>query len=90
MNTIKIKSLPLIYLSNPTGYLLRSDSKCSSVILSALSYIMNSMLSLFECITHSSSLSLEVIKLTAIVNWIFYVSDSLKSFKISLRYGLIL
>ena len=42
---------------------------------SALSLIVISMLSPFECITHSSSLSLEEIKLIAIVNWIFYLSD---------------
>ena len=33
------------------------------------------MLSFFECITHSSLLSLEDIKLTAIVNWFLHVSD---------------
>ena len=47
-------------------YLLRSGLKSSS----ALSLIMISILSLFECITRSSSssLSLEEIKLIAIVN----------------------
>ena len=36
---------------------------------------MISVLSLFECIMHSSSLSLEEIKLIAIVNWIFHGSN---------------
>ena len=49
---------------------------------------MSYMLSFFECITHSSSLSLEEIKLLAIVNWIFYVSDFLKLFMMSFKYGL--
>ena len=48
------------------------------------------MLSLFECITHSSSLSLEEIKLIAIFNWIFHVSDFLRLFMMSFKYGLIL
>ena len=39
------------------------------------------MLPLFECITHSSSLSMEEIKLFAIVSWIFYVPDLIMSFK---------
>ena len=38
------------------------------------------MLLLFECITCTSSLSMEEIKLFAIVNWIFCVSDFLKLF----------
>ena len=48
------------------------------------------MLSLFECITSSSSLSLENVKIIAIVNWIFYVSDFLRLFMIAFKYGLIL
>ena len=44
----------------------KSDSKRSLVISSAL--ITISILSLCECITHSSSLSLEGIKLITIVN----------------------
>ena len=56
---------------------------------SVLSLIMISMLSLFECITHSSSLSLEK-KLVAIVNGIFQVSDFLRFFMISFKYDLIL
>ena len=42
-----------------------SESKISFITSSASSLIMISMLSLFECITHSSSLSTEEIKLFA-------------------------
>ena len=48
------------------------------------------MLSLFECITRSPSLSLEEMKLVAIVNLIFHVSDFLGFFVVSFKYGLIL
>ena len=48
------------------------------------------MLSLFECISSSSSLSIEEIKLFAIVNLIFHVQDFLRLFMMSLKYGLIL
>ena len=51
---------------------------------------MNSMLSLFESITCSSSVSLEEIKLIAIVNSIFNVSDFLRLFMMSFKYGLLL
>ena len=44
------------------------DLKISSITSSASSLIMISMISLFECITRSSSLSIEAIKLFAIVN----------------------
>ena len=50
---------------------------------------MISMLSLLECITRSSSLSMEEIKLTAIVNPI-HVSDFFRLFMVSFKYGLIL
>ena len=43
----------------------------------------------FECITHSSSLSVEEIKVIAITNWIFYVSDFLRLFIVPFKYGLI-
>ena len=46
------------------------------------------MLSRFECITCSSSLSLEGIKLIATVNWIFLVSDFLRLLMMSCKYGL--
>ena len=45
------------------------------------------MLSRFECIAHTSSVSLEVIKLIAVVNSIFYLSDFLISFMIFFKYG---
>ena len=64
MNKIKNK------IASSHWYLLRSDSKRSWITSSALSIIMISMLSLYECITHSSSISLEEIKLIAIVIWI--------------------
>ena len=50
---------------------------------------MISILSLFECITRSSSLlSLEEIKLVVIVNWIFYVPDLSRLLMISFKVGL--
>ena len=55
----KIKSLCLIDVSNPIFHLVRSDSKRFLLTSSALSLIMISILSLFEYITHSSSLYLE-------------------------------
>ena len=51
---------------------------------------MISMVSLFECITRSSSLSKEEIKLFAIVNRIFHLSDFLRIVIMSFKYGLIL
>ena len=48
------------------------------------------MLSLFECITRFSLLTLEGIKLIAIVNSIFHVSDFLRLFMMSFKCGLIL
>ena len=65
-----------------------SESKSSFITSSALSFTMISMLSFFECITRSSSSSMEEIKLFAIVNWFFHVSDLLRLF-ISFRYDLI-
>ena len=55
----------------------------------ALSLIMTSLLSLFECIECSSSLSLEEIKVIATVNWIIHVPDFLRSFIMPFKYGLI-
>ena len=58
---------------------------------STLSFIIISILLLFEHISPSSSLSsLEETKLTVIVNWISHVSSFLRSFMISFKYGLIL
>ena len=48
------------------------------------------MLSLFECITRFLSFSMEEIKLFAIVNWVFHVSDFLRLFIMSFKYGPIL
>ena len=47
------------------------------------------MLLLSECITCSSSLSTEETNLFAIVNWIFPVSNFLRLFMMSFKYGLI-
>ena len=58
--------------------------------LSASSLIMISMLSLFECITHSLSLSIQETKLFAIGNSIFHVSYFLRLLMMSFKYGLIL
>ena len=48
------------------------------------------MLSFFECIQRYSSVSLEGIKLIVIVNCNFHVSDFLRLFMLSFKYGLIL
>ena len=85
----KIKSLPLIDVSNPIWYLERSNWKFFSITSFALSLIMILMLLPFKCITLSSSLSLKEIKLIAIVNWIFHVLDFLGTFTF-FKYGLIL
>ena len=82
---MKTNSLPFTY-SILFSYLFLSESKSSS----ALSFIMISMLSIFECITRSSSLSMKKLKLIAIVNWIFHVSDFLRVFMMLLKYCLIL
>ena len=57
----------LIDVSNPVWYLERSDSKISSI--PSFAYAANT------CITCSSLLSLEQIKLTAVANWTFHVPD---------------
>ena len=48
------------------------------------------MLSFFECIARSSSLSIEEITLFAIVNLMFHLLDFLKIFMMSFKYGLFL
>ena len=60
--------------------------KCSS----ALSLITTSILSFFECITHSLSLWLEEIKLIVTVHWNFLVSQFLRLFMMSFKRDLIL
>ena len=63
-----------------------SNSKNSSITSSASSFIRISMLSLFEYISRSSSLSsLEEIKFIVIANQIFHVSDFLRSFMVSFK-----
>ena len=54
-------------VSNTIWYLEKSDWESFSVTSSALPLILISMLSLFECTTLFSSLSLEEIKLFALV-----------------------
>ena len=68
----------------------RSDWKGPSITLSASPLIMIScyhgiILSFFERIKRSSSVSLEDTMLIAIIKWIFYVSDFLRLF-ISFKY----
>ena len=69
-------------------YVYLKDSKSYFMTSSASSLIIISILSLFECITCFSSLSMEEIKLFAIANWILHVPDFLRLF-MSLKYGLI-
>ena len=47
------------------------------------------MLLLFECITCSSSMSLEEINVVPIVNYIFHLPDFLRLFMMSFKDGLI-
>ena len=68
------KDRSLIDVSKLIWWLERSDSKSSLTTIFAISYGISSILSLLECITRSSSTSLEEIKLTAIVKSIFHVS----------------
>ena len=83
------KNKSFINVSNTVWYLERRDWKRSSTTSSAFSLIIICMLSLFECITLSSSVPLQEIKLIATDNWNFQVSDFLKIF-ISFKYHLIL
>ena len=85
----KIKSLPFVNVSNPVWRLERSDWKNSAKALSALLWVMISMLLLFKCITRSWSMPLEETKVSAIVNWIFHGSDFLRLFMMSFKYGLV-
>ena len=56
---------------------------------SALSLIIISMLSLFKCMTCFLSVSFPAIKLIAIFNWVFEVSDFLRLFMTSFKCGLL-
>ena len=67
-----MKALTFIDVSDPIRHRERRDSKSSSRTLSALSWLMISVLSLFECITRSSSALLEKIKIIANVNSIWF------------------
>ena len=85
-----MKSLPFIESSNPILCLQTNDWKSSYITSSSLSVIIISTLSLFECITPSSSLSLKDTRLIAILLWVFHVSTFLRSLMIFSKYGLIL
>ena len=88
-NWTESKTNPLLFIdSQLLWYLSLSESKTYFITSSSL--IMISVFSLFECITRSSSLSKEEIKLFGIVNWIFYESDFFRLSLISFKYGLIL
>ena len=54
INTIKEKNYFLYFFSEPIWYFERSYSELFLTSLSALSLTLISLLSLFECITHSS------------------------------------
>ena len=71
-------------------YLFFSQLKRSNITSSASSLIMISMVSLFKRITYSSSLSMEEVKLFAIVNWIYHASGFLRLTIMSFKYGLFL
>ena len=86
---MKKNSQPFIH-SRLFWYLFLSESKSSFVSSSTSSLIIISMWSDFECITRSSSLSMEKIKLFNTINWIFHLSDFLRLFVMSFKYGLIL
>ena len=76
------------FLSLVPNYIFR-ESKNYFITLCASSVIMISVLSLFECITHSLSLSIEEIFFFTIASWIFHVSDFLRLFMKSFKYGLV-
>ena len=87
-NQIRITTLRWSFQSNLIFSI--SESKSSSIPLSALSLIMIFILSLFECVTRPSLLSLKEIRLIVTANWFFHVSNFLRSFMISFKYGLLL
>ena len=89
MNIMNDK-LPLIDVSNPIWLLERGNWKSSSTPSSGLLLIIIFEYSLFECITRSSLLSLEEIKLIAIVSCIFHELEFLRLFMMSFKYGLVL
>ena len=89
MNKIKDKLTTFRPFFNQNLYLLRSDLKSFLITFSAFSLIMFSLLSLFQCIVCSSSLSLEEVESIAIVNWMFYMSEFLRLFLKLFKYSLI-
>ena len=74
-----------LMLLNYFDILKKSDLKSSSTTTLTLSKLINVGLLLFACIMRSSSASFEEIKLIAIDNWIFHVSDSWRSIVISFK-----
>ena len=85
MNTIKYEIITSHWFSQSNLIFFISQSKSSLITSSDLSLIMISMLSLFECMTRSSSWSsFEEIKSIFIVNWTFHVSNFLRLFMISI------
>ena len=69
-----------ITLISWTKWLKKFINNSISIIIRCIFYI-----TLFECITRSSSASFEEIKLIAIVNWIFHASDFWRSIIITLK-----
>ena len=90
MNIIKDKLTTLHQFQIILIFIFERILKKKFITSSTLSLIMISMLSLFECITGSSSLSLEERKIIAIVYWIFHVSNFLRLFLMSFKYSVIL
>ena len=81
------------YLSSILTYFdlsILSESKGSFITSCASLLIMISILSLFECITYSSSLSMEEIKFFAIVDLLSPPSEFLRLFMMLFKNGLIL
>ena len=78
----KITTFSLMFLTHFDIY--KKNASTSSLIISFAYFFVITL----ECIRCSTSASLEEIKLTAIVNWIFHVLDFLKSF-ITFKYSLI-
>ena len=90
MKWVENEISPSHWCFNSVWYLKRGDPKSLLTTSFALSYDTNFILLLFECITHSSSSSLEEIKVIAIVNWMFYVYDFGRLIIMFLKYSLIL
>ena len=85
----KTSSLPLIDSSMSFWYLCKIESKSYSLISFVSLPIIISILSFFEWIVRVSLESLEGKELITIFNWIFYSPWILRSFIMSLKYGLV-